>query len=145
MCEILHSTEFHHFDRGGDIVLFDVGTLSAIDSCELDRVLLDDAAAEGRLAAELFERGVAKGFDPLGVRLRLRVLREQRFLLAADESTPRIYVAANVRADCRACWSRNLCAGGPASDCAAARSESEAAIAIYARHFRNGTLWRSEL
>jgi len=135
MCEILHAAEFHHFTRRGETLLFDVGALSVIDSCELDRVLLD-AAAEAKPAAELFGRAVAAGFDPVGTRLRLLVLREQRFLLASDEP-PRRTARGNVRADCRGCWSRNLCAGGPPSDCAAIRAESEIAIAVYAR-------WRSD-
>jgi len=128
MCEILHAAEFHHFTRRGRTLLFDVGALSVIDSCELDRVLLD-SAAEARPAAEIFGQAVAAGFDPVGARLRLLVLREQRFLLASDESP----VSTDVRADCRACWSRNLCAGGPASDCAAMRAECEGAIALYAQ------------
>jgi len=128
MCEILHAAEFHHFTRRGRTLLFDVGALSVIDSCELDRVLLD-AAAEARPAAEIFGQAVAAGFDPVGARLRLLVLREQRFLLASDASP----VSTDVRADCRACWSRNLCAGGPPSDCAAMRAECEGAIALYAQ------------
>jgi len=132
MCEILHAAEFHHFTRRGRTLLFDVGALSVIDSCELDRVLLD-TAAEARPAAEIFGRAVAAGFDAVGARLRLLVLREQRFLLAADESPRRTGVSTNVRADCRACWSRNLCAGGPPSDCDAMRAECEGAIALYAQ------------
>ena len=159
MCEILHAAEFHHFSHRGDILLFDVSTLSVIESCALDRVLLDDAAASERSATELVDRATGNGFDPLGTRLRLRVLREQRFLLAADEAPRRIRVAGGMRGDvsaklfrilssagaatnahddCRACWSRNLCAGGPPSECAAMRAESEAAIALYAHHSKNG-------
>lgn len=158
MCEILHAAEFHHFTHRGNTLLFDVSTLSAIDSCKLDRVLLDSAAEE-RPASELLGGAVAAGFDAVGARLRLGVLREQRFLLAADESPRRIAVAGdrrgdlsaklvrilsracvdtNVRADCRGCWSRNLCAGGAPSDCAAMRAESETAIVLYAHHSRNG-------
>lgn len=159
MCEILHAAEFHHFSHRGDILLFDVSTLSVIESCALDRVLLDAAAAHECSAADLLNRATVNGFDPLGARLRLGVLREQRFLLACDEAPRRIGVAATMRGDvsakvfrilasaaagteahddCRACWSRNLCAGGPASECAAMRAESEAAIALYAHHSRNG-------
>ena len=159
MCEILHAAEFHHFSHHGNILLFDVSTLSVIESCALDRVLLDDAAANERSASELLDRAAGNGFDPLGARLRLHVLREQRFLLACDEAPRRIRVADGMRGDvsaklfrilsrvcvgtnapddCRACWSRNLCAGGPASDCAVMCAESETAIALYAHHSKNG-------
>jgi len=52
--------------------------------CELDRVLLADAA-EGRPAPELAERAVAAGWDARGVKIRLNVLRELHFLVDADE------------------------------------------------------------
>ena len=51
--------------------------------CELDRVLLADAA-EGRPASELIERAVAAGWDPRGVRIRLRILQELHFLRGDD-------------------------------------------------------------
>jgi hypothetical protein len=47
--------------------------------CDLDRELLADAS-EGRPAPELFERAVAAGWDPLGVHIRLRILKELHFL-----------------------------------------------------------------
>jgi hypothetical protein len=47
--------------------------------CDLDRELLADAS-EGRPVTELIERAVAAGWDPLGIRIRLRILKELRFL-----------------------------------------------------------------
>ena len=162
MCEILHAAETHHFLIDGRTLLFDVNALAVIDSCELDRVLLD-AAAEERPESELLRRAVADGYDARGARLRLRVLREQRFLLGSDESPRRIQVSdemrdeigadlsakvlriltntcvgSNVRADCRACWTRALCSGGCSVDCEAMRAESETAIAAYAHLARSG-------
>src|SRR5207237_9705556 len=102
---------------------------------------------------------IAAGYDARGARLRLSVLREQRFLLGPDESPRRIRVSdamradlsakvfriltstsvgSNVRADCRACWTRALCSGGCSVDCDAMRAESEAAIAAYAHLARSG-------
>ena len=158
MCEILHAAETHHFLIDGRTLLFDVNALAVIDSCELDRVLLD-AAAEERPESELLGRAIAGGYDARGVLLRLRVLREQRFLLGSDESPRRLRVSdemradlsakivriltytcvgSNVRADCRACWTRALCSGGCSVDCDAMRAESEAAIAAYAHLARSG-------
>ena len=159
MCKILHSAETHHFTADGRTLLFDVNALAVIDSCELDRVLLDAAAAEERPESELLGRAIAAGYDARGARLRLCVLREQRFLLGPDEAPRRTRVSdtmpadlsakvlriltdtgvgSNVRADCRACWTRALCSGGCAADCDAMRAESEAAIAVYAHFARTG-------
>ncbi len=158
MCEILHAADIHHFTANGQTLLFDINALAVIDSCELDRVLLD-AAAEERPESELLGRAIAAGYDGRGARLRLRVLREQHFLLGPDEAPRRTRVsdempadlsakviriltytgvASNVRADCRACWTRALCSGGCAVDCDAMRAESEAAIAVYAHFARTG-------
>ncbi len=158
MCKILHAAETHHFMADGHTLLFDVNALAVIDSCELDRVLLH-AAAEERPESELLGRAIAAGYDGRGARLRLCVLREQRFLLGPDEAPRRTRVSddlradlsakvlriltytcigSNVRADCRACWTRALCSGGYAADCDAMRAESEAAIAVYAHFARTG-------
>ncbi|HEV2719558.1 MAG TPA: hypothetical protein VG323_06035 [Thermoanaerobaculia bacterium] len=48
--------------------------------CELDRILLADAA-EGRPEPEIAERAVAAGWDPRGVKIRLNILRELHFLV----------------------------------------------------------------
>jgi len=137
MCKILRAAETHHFTADGRTLLFDVNALAVIDSCELDRVLLD-AAAEERPESELLGRAIAAGYDGRGARLRLRVLREQRFLLEPDEAPRRTRVSDEMRADCRACWTRALCSGGCAVDCDAMRAESEAAIAAYAHFARTG-------
>jgi hypothetical protein len=158
MCKSLHAAETHHFMADGRTLLFDVNALAVIDSCELDRVLLD-AAAEERPESELLGRAIVAGYDGRGARLRLCVLREQRFLLEPDEAPRRTRVSdemradlsakvlriltytgvgSNVRADCRACWTRTLCSGGCAADCDAMRAESEAAIAAYAHFARTG-------
>jgi len=158
MCKILHAAETHHFLIDGRTLLFDVNALAVIDSCELDRVLLD-AAAEERPESELLGRAIAGGYDARGALLRLRVLREQRFLLGSDEAPRRTRVSeemrgdlnakvlriltstsvgSHVRADCRVCWTRALCSGGCAVDCDAMRAEGEAAIAVYAHFARTG-------
>ena len=158
MCKIVHAAETHHFTANGQTLLFDVNALAVIDSCELDRLLLD-AAAEERPESELLGRAIAAGYDARGARLRLGVLREQRFLLGPDESPRRTRVSeemradlsakvlriltntcvgSNLRADCRACWTRALCSGGCSVDCDAMRAESEAAIAAYAHLARSG-------
>jgi len=51
--------------------------------CDLDRELLADAS-EGRPESELVERAVAAGWDPRGVRIRLRILQELHFLRDDD-------------------------------------------------------------
>ncbi len=56
--------------------------------CELDRVLLADAAG-GRPEPELAERAVAAGWDPRGVKIRLKLLRELHFLVDAGECRAR--------------------------------------------------------
>ena len=79
--EPLHAAEHHLFTVDGRTLLFNVKAPAVIDSCALDGVLLD-SAAEGRPASELLRCAVAAGYDARGARLRLCVLREQRFLLA---------------------------------------------------------------
>src|SRR6266540_3434070 len=128
MCKILHAAETHHFMADGHTLLFDINALAVIDSCELDRVLLD-AAAEERPESELLGRAIAAGYDARGALLRLCVLREQRFLLGSDEAPRRTRVSDERRADC---------SGGCAVECEAMRAESEAAIAAYAHLARSG-------
>lgn len=79
----LHAAEHHSFAIGGRVLLFDANALTVADSCPLDCVLLD--AADERPAPELLARAVAAGYDARGARLRLHVLREQRFLLGPGE------------------------------------------------------------
>jgi uncharacterized protein len=93
---LLRAAEHHSFAIGGRELLFDVNALAVAESCELDRVLLD-AAATPRPASELLARAAGGGFDARGMRIRLRVLRDLRFLLGADESPRRVRASDDTR------------------------------------------------
>jgi hypothetical protein len=118
----MQAVEYHHFTAGGRTLLFDVNALAVIDSCELDRLLLENASQPDLLAY-----ADDAGYDVRGAWLRLQVLREQRFLV--EEPRPRI--ETQLRPDCRACWSRNVC-DRPSEDCEAARAKAELYLGAHA-------------
>ena len=119
----MHAVEHHLFTASGRTLLFDVNALAVIDSCELDRVLLENASQP-----ELIEYAADAGYDLRGAWLRLNVLREQRFLL---DEPPRPRIDAHLRPDCRVCWSRNLC-DRQSNDCNAARAKAELYLGAHA-------------
>jgi hypothetical protein len=116
----MHAVEHHHFTVAGRTLLFDVNGLAVIDSCELDGVLLANAAQP-----ELLACAAAAGYDLRGAWLRRQILREQRFLI---DEPPQPRVDRNLHPDCRACWARNLC-DHTSIDCDAARGKTELVLA----------------
>ena len=119
----MHAVEHHHFTAGGRTLLFDVNAFAVIDSCDVDRVLLENASQP-----DLLTCAAGAGYDLRGAWLRLHVLREQRFLV---DEPPRPHMDTQLRPDCRACWSRNLC-DRQSNDCEAARAKTELFLAANA-------------
>ncbi|KZS75493.1 hypothetical protein A4G26_22305 [Mycobacterium kansasii] len=80
----LHPVEHHHFEIQGRWLLFDVNALTVIDSCPLDRVILDHATSSLSVE-ELVNVVDAEAASADEIAGRITTLVETGFLLPVDQ------------------------------------------------------------